>query len=1035
MGRRGLDFIDNDAPANLGMVRHVANGLQLSRCGERIKLLRRVVCCGLAFATTAAWGAAPAAAEADALDFAGEEHAATSDFITTVWKSGEGLPANEILDLRETPDGYLWLGTQQGLVRFDGVRFQSFFTTPTGSRYSTRIEPLEVDGHGRLWFAPDQVGLMYYANGVFREVLTNEPTLQPRVECLRADGTNAMLWINANGGTGRIPLDQPDQSRSLKGGGVTGASKWVRDFDDNLWLVNPRNLKINRGDAWQDVPVSGTATLVAAPRRAGGVWIAREARLRYATTNGESQAVVEFPWKGQSRVQCMWEDRRNRLWIGTVGQGLFCYVNEQFVQVLPIASSITCLFEDSQDNLWAGTRGGGLVRVRERRFFVQDLNRGLRNEFVRSLAQDQAGRIWLLAAEGSLGWWQSNTWHQLGETNGWPGAEALSVAPARDGSVWISTLRRGLWHWVDGRFSRQPLGPKPPREPAVDLLSDQRGRLWMVTDNSGIYCLEGNALKNYSADPGLASGWMRCLTEDEAGTIWAGDWEGGISRFRDGHWELVRKPSGHSDAVRALVVAEGVVWIGTSASGLLRFKDGKTDRVAVEQGLPDASIRQLLMDGRGSLWAGTPHRLFRLSLEQLNAVMDGRESRVEPVVYGRSDGLPDISFASWSDPRCWRAADGELWFATANGAVHFQPADLPVSKSPVVILEKTLLNGQPATAGQLHELRPSAHRVEFHFTAPCLTAPERVRFRYQLTGVDTDWVEAGPARSVAYSALPAGHHEFQVMASSPDGIWDRRVATAIIAIHPYFWQTNWFLAAIAAALAGGGVWIVRRATVRKLSRRLELLRRQHAMDRERARIAQDIHDELGASLTTIGLLADMGARHKQDPQAVSQDLRQISETARESVAAMDAIVWALNPRNDSLDHFANYVAQFTREFFRPTSMRTRLDLPADLPPYPLAAETRHQLFLLVKESFNNVVRHAQASEVQLQLACTHDELQLRIADNGRGLPGAGPASGRNGLVNLRERIERLGGTLRIESQPGAGVRLNFVLPLPKLAAN
>ena len=1028
-------FISADERRHLGIVEGVVARLQTVPRGEGSWLLRGVMFLGLAFVMTAVAGEPTSAMEVESSDYAGEERAATSDFITTVWKSGEGLPANEILDLRETPDGYLWLGTLQGLVRFDGVRFQSFFTSPTGPRYSTRIEPLELDGLGRLWFAPDQIGLMYYANGTFREVLTNEPTLQPRVECLRAEGTNAMLWINANGGMGRIPLARPGETTAMKGGGATGVSKWVRDFAGNLWLVNARNLKLHLGDEWRDVAVSGTASMVVAPRRAGGVWIAREARLRFATTNGESQAVVEFPWKGQSRVQCMWEDRRNRLWIGTVGQGLFCYVNEKFVPVLPTASSITCLFEDSQDNLWVGTRGGGLVRVRERHFFVENLNRGLRNEFVRSLAQDSAGRVWLLAAEGSLGWWQNHAWRQLGETDGWPGFEAFSVAPAREGTVWISTLRRGVWRWSDGKFSRQPLGPKPPKEPVVDLLSDQQGRLWMVTDNSGIYCLEGNSLKDFSGDPGLPSGWMRCLTEAADGTIWAGDWEGGISRFRDSHWELMRKPSGHSDAVRALVVAEGAVWIGTSASGLLHFKDGRTDRVSVEQGLPDASIRQLLLDGRGWLWAATPHRLFRIFLKELSAVMDGRESRVAPVVYGRSDGLPDISFASWSDPRCWRTANGELWWATASGAVHFQPADLPVGKAPVVILEKTLLNGQVATTAQLQELRPGAHRLEFHFTAPCLTAPERVQFRYQLAGVDPEWVEAGAARSATYTGIPAGSHEFRVMASSPDGVWAQHVATAVVAIHPYFWQTNWFLATLAALLAGSGVWLVRRATVRRLSQRLELLHRQHTVDRERARIAQDIHDELGASLTTIGLLADMGNRHKLDPQAVSQDLRQISQTARESVSAMDAIVWALNPRNDSLDHFANYVAQFTREFFRPTQLRTRLDLPTDLPVQPLAAETRHQLFLLVKESFNNIVRHAQASEVQLQLACINGDLHLVIADNGRGLPAEVGAKNRNGLANLHDRIERLGGTLRIDSETGQGVRLNFVLPLRKLGTN
>jgi signal transduction histidine kinase/ligand-binding sensor domain-containing protein len=955
-----------------------------------------------------------------------------SEFMISTWKTGNGLPGNEIQDLKETPDGYLWLGTHQGLVRFDGVRFHTFFGTPTGLRYGTRVEPLAIDARGRLWFTPDQVGLYYRAGGDFTEILTNETILPVRVESLCSDGTNGMMWVDANGGLGRASIDHPGRGEKVNGSGTSGASKWIRDFSGELWLVGPRNFKIYTKGNWRDIAVPGTATFVAAPRRAGGLWVAREARLRYVTADGATREVATVPWRGQSRVQCMMEDSSNRLWIGTVGQGLFCYSNGEFKHVVPTASSINCLLEDSEENIWVGTRGGGLIRVRQRQFFMHDLGTGLQNEFVRSLSQDQTGRVWVVTAEGGLGWWQEGAWHQLGEADGWPGYDSLSVLPSQDGGVWISTARRGIWRWSNGKFARQSTGTKSPKEPATDLLEDRQGRLWMVTDNSGIYCLEGNTLTGYSTEEGLPSNLMRRMVEDETGEIWAGDWEGGIARFRGQRWELVRKSSGHADAVRSMVAADGALWIGTSAGGLLRLKNGQSARVSVTQGLPDASIRQLLSDGQGGLWGGTPHKLFRVSLARLNAVMEGHEQELDTISYGRSDGLPDLSFSSWCDPRCWRTTAGELWFATANGAVYFQPSRLRASKPPRPVLEQTLLDGK-STA--LRHLRPSVGRLEFRFSAPCLTAPERVRFRYQLTGVDSDWVDAETTRTATYASIPAGDHVFRVVASSPEGVWGSEAASIAFSVSPYFWQTHWFLAAVTAAFAGGSVWIIRRATVHRLRRRLEESRRQHAVDRERARIAQDIHDELGANLTRIGLLADMGARHKLDPPAVARDLDQISETARESVAAMDAIVWALNPRNDSLDNFANYVAQFTRDFFAPTQLRIRLDLPTNLPVQPLAAETRHQLFLLLKESFNNIVRHARASEVHVALACEADQLRLTIADDGQGLADHPAGAGRDGLINLQERIERLGGSLRIESKTSQGVKLEFILPVAKLRFN
>jgi signal transduction histidine kinase/ligand-binding sensor domain-containing protein len=954
-----------------------------------------------------------------------------SEFMVTTLGTGDGLPVNDIQELRETPDGYLWLGTYHGLVRFDGVRFQTFFNTPTGRRYGMRVGPLEVDTHGRLWCAPDEVGLACVETNGFSEVLTNGTVLQARAVSLCSDGVDGIMWVDANGGLGRISINQREQAQRLKGGEASAGSRWMRDTQGNLWLVSPRSLKRFQKNRWHNVAVPGTHTMVAAPRRQGGLWVAREAKLRYIMEDGRGAEVATFPWIGQTRVNCLLEDSHQRVWIGTVSQGIFCFSNGEFKRVVPTASSISCLLEDSEENLWAGTRGGGLIRLRERHFFMHDLHTGLENEFVRSIAQDKLGRVWLLTGEGGLGWWKDGTWHPLGRADGWPGYDALSVLPAADGSIWVSAAgRRGLWRGINGHFSKWELGANAPRESVVDLMEDRHGRLWMVTDNSGVYCLDSGKVTNYSTREGLPSNLIRRMVEDEQGGIWAGDWEGGIARFRKQRWELIRKPSGHRDAVRCMAASDGVLWIGTSAGGLFRLKNGQTARVSVEQGLPAASLQQLLLDGKGSLWGSTPHRLFRISLKQLNAVMDGLQPQVQVITYGRSDGVPDVSFAAWCDPRCWRTTEGELWFATANGAIHCQPDQLKESKPPQVILEQVLLDGKPVTPGALQNLRLNSGRLEMRFTAPCLTAPERVRFSYKMTGCDSDWMDAGPTRSATYTSIPAGSHVFRVMASSPEGVWSSETASLTLAVHPYFWQTDWFLALVVAVAVGGGVWSYKVATVRSLSRRLERIRHQHAVDRERARIAQDIHDELGANLTSIGLLADMGARHKFDPVAVTRELDQISQTARESVAAMDAIVWALNPRNDSLDHFANYISQFMREFFRPSGLRTRLELPATLPAQPLSTETRHQLFLLVKESFNNIVRHAEATEVRLELICDRTHLQIIIADNGKGLSGATGGEGKDGLINLRERIERLGGKLRIETGQGNGTRLEFVLPLP-----
>ncbi len=955
------------------------------------------------------------------------------DFLVSVWQADKGLPANLIQALAQTPDGFLWLGTHQGLVRFDGVRFQTFFSIPAGLRYGVRVDPLAVDDRGRLWAVPDQVGFVCREAGGFTEVLTNGAVLQARAESLCSDGQGRLLWVDAGGRLGQMEAAYPAQAEAIDGKIAPGA-RWVRDFQGGLWLAAPRALWRYDHGKWIELEPPGGPTQVVTPRREGGLWLASRGKLQVVNTTGEILECAAFSWSQGARVTQMLEDSSRRLWIGTSSEGLFCRNTGGIHQVWPTSSAILCLLEDSQGEIWVGTRGNGLARVRSRRFFMHNRVTGLVGEFVRSLCEDGAGRVWAISSEGAPAYWQSNQWRRLDGSTGWTAPESLSVIPAAEGGVWISTTRRELWRWRDGRAEKQAFDGEL-RNPAADLLEDRQSRVWMVTDNSGLYCLEGRKLTGYSRRDGLPSDRIRRLLQDDKGRIWAGDWEGGVSLWNSNGWSVLRQQSGHRDAIRSMVWADGALWIGTSAGGLLRFKDGQTVRISTAQGLPNDCVQQLLPDGRGALWGCAPHRLFRLPLAQLNSVVNEPSRRVDPVVYGREDGLPETSFAAWHDPRCWRARDGKLWFATASGALHFRVDSLPETRPPQVLIERVLVNGKPAAPDDLRGLRPVTGRVEFQFVAPCLAADGRVRYRYQLDGVDPDWVEAGAQTSAIYASLPAGNRAFRVAARSPEGVWSSEPATLSLVCRAYFWQTEWFFALAAAATAGGGVWLAKRATLRRLNRRIERLRQQHALDEERARIARDIHDELGANLTSIGLMADLGARHKAQPAAVEEELRQISQTARESVAAMDAIVWALNPRHNSLDHFANYLAQYARDFFRPAGLRVRLDLPADLPPCPLSAERRHELFLIIKECFNNIVRHAAATEARLALSATEGCLRLTIADDGGGLAPGAPTAGQDGLDNARRRIERLGGTLRIRSEAERGTRLEFTLPLEAARAN
>jgi signal transduction histidine kinase len=413
----------------------------------------------------------------------------------------------------------------------------------------------------------------------------------------------------------------------------------------------------------------------------------------------------------------------------------------------------------------------------------------------------------------------------------------------------------------------------------------------------------------------------------------------------------------------------------------------------------------------------------------LNEVADGRRDKVQAINYGRSDGLGAFQFTGGFQPAACRSRDGTYWFSSVKGVVAFRSSEImQYLEPPKILLKEILWDNHPLNLGTTPRLPPESRQLEFHFTTPVLGAPDRVRFRFKLEGLDNTWVENSRLRSAVYSGLRPGNYVFRVAACNPDGIWNEPGISFAFSIAPHFWQTNWFVAGLASLVAGALAFALRYAAVRRLERRLLVVEKQHAVEKERARIAQDIHDELGANLTSIGWLADVGRKVQSQPEVVLENLNKISSTARQSLTAMDAIVWALSPRNDSLDHFANYVAHYAEDFFRPTKIRCRMDIPPNLADRPMSTEARHHLFLALKEALNNVVKHSQATEVLVRLYSNAEELCLSVEDNGKGLPPNAAVEGQDGLVNIRNRVEGLGGCLTIEAKSGQGLSLNLRLP-------
>ncbi|HVM48686.1 MAG TPA: two-component regulator propeller domain-containing protein, partial [Candidatus Acidoferrum sp.] len=532
---------------------------------------------------------------------------------------------------------------------------------------------------------------------------------------------------------------------------------------------------------------------------------------------------------------------------------------------------------------------------------------------------------------------------------------------------------------------------------------------------------------------------VRAIADDAAGNFWIGTDGDGLLRLREGSLTAFTHTNGlPGDSISSLCVdPDGVLWAGTTR-GLGRYDGRKWTVYTTREGLSDDSPGYLLADGEGYLWIGSSIGLMRANRRDLQDFAEGLTNSISVRVYGKEDGLPTGECTEGSQPAACRARDGTLWFPTTKGLAYVNPKLLrPNTNPPPVLIESVRVDGELQNKSTLRSPLPEAVTVpagkeglDITYTSLSLSAPEKGHFRYMLSRHERNWIERPSYwRSVHYSKLPDGDYRFYVEACNEDGVWSTQPATLAIKVLPPFWRTWWFISATVAFLLGLVVGSVHYVSTQKLQRQLASLRQQEALEKERARIARDIHDQVGANLTQVSLLGELVESDKDHPEEIEAHARQISQTALETTRALDEIVWTVNPSNDTLDGLVNYVCKYAQEYLALASLRYRLEVPSQLPNTPVSPELRHNVFLAAKEAVNNVVKHSGATSAWLRLRLEPHRFTLEIEDNGRGLPKNAADKGRNGLRNMRKRVEDIGGEFSIGPGAEGGTLVRFTAPL------
>jgi len=977
--------------------------------------------------------------------------AGNARFTIDVWGTDEGLPQNSVIAMTQTRDGYLWLGTLDGLVRFDGIRFTVFKGSDNPGLNSSRIIKLFEDSHDNLWIGTETAGVAFIKDGLAKSLDIGGDTREGRLTSACEDSSGAVWLYTADGQLGRY-RDGRMEIGNFAAQQFSSYRQVIQEKSGPLWVGVDWGLYgfgTNASFESRELPLehvlpAAKLDFVLASDREG-YWRLADGRVQKWKTNRLELDLGTYPW-GSAPVSAACEDQQGNLVVGTRGAGLCWFDAEGKATCLSTKEGLSnnhilSLHTDREGSLWVGTDGGGLNRIKRKGFDAIEESRLL---VVQSVCDDGQGGLWIGSNGGEVGHLKGGELKWFGTSQGLMDFSVRAVFVDRNQKVWVGTwsaVGPGLFQLHDGRFQQAP-GSEVVNPEVSAIYQDRSGKLWVGTQG-GLACWSENTWKVFTTREGLSSDVVRAVIDDREGNLWIGTGGGGLNRMREGRFTKFRRTDGlPNDNISSLYADEdGVLWIGTS-SGLGRFHDGRWTRYTTREGLISNSIGYLIEDGQGYLWIGSYAGLMRVEKKSLNDVARGLATSVLCRTYGKQDGLQTGECTQGSQPAACRTDDGKLWFPTVKGLVSINPAQLNRNTNqPPVIIESVLIEGQEQNTNGLRAARPlaitipaSKERLDIQYTSLNLAAADRARFKYRMEGLDrmegneTRWTDAGKDRIVRYPKLPPGSYRFQVTACNEDGVWNQAGSALAVTVLPPFWQTWWFLTTTALGLLGVVVAGVHYLSTQKLQRQLGKLRQQEALEKERSRIARDLHDQLGANLTQVSLLGEMVEADKDSPTEVEAHGRQISQTSRETTRALDEIVWAANPSNDTLDGLITYACKYAQEYLAVAGLRYRLDAPSQLPAASTPPEVRHNVFLAFKEAINNIVKHAQASAVQVRLRLEANRFTLEVEDDGRGPVGMDEKTGRNGLRNMRKRMEDIGGGFSISPGADGGTLVKFTAP-------
>ena len=952
---------------------------------------------------------------------------ALTQYVHRIWQVPQGLPQAAIYSIWQTHDGYLWLGTQTGLVRFDGVRFTTFDSPSVPEIKNAWIGNLLEDRRQNLWIGSSDAGLFRLHEGVITRFSTTEGLPSNGVHCL-APARNGDVWVCTSKGVARISGDKIlsfGAQQGLPAGAILAAAEGP---DGTLWIAGEQaRLGVWNRTGFRRYPLkslpeyAGIRALLCADN--GTTWI--------GTTNGLIRLKA-----GQERLFTIKD--------GLADNGIFS------------------LAQGSDGSLWIGTKDG-FSRMRSGELESFRTRQGLSQSTVFALHEDREGDLWVGTKHG-LNQFLDGRATPFTASEGLPSNETGPVFEDHQGAIWVGTLDAGLGRFDGRRFTVLTTREGLASNSVYALAEDARGDLWVGTGGGLNRLHDGRVAETFTPASGLPPGKVQCLFRDHAGSLWIGTARG-MAVLRQGR--LDRGPAAASvlalgeDRERHLFVAteggglrvlengklrqfapggtplrdvdalyqgpEGSLWMGTLGSGLMLWRDGKLSRYSVKDGLFDDEVYGIARDKQDRLWMACSKGIFAVNRSDLLRFAAGAIPHFQSTPYSPTDVLRTIECKAGVQPAAWNMRDGSLWFSTIRGLLVIDPKNLLRKlQPPEVVIEDVSVNGQSEPPGEIDRLAPGRKNIEFRYTGLSFRLPGRITFRHMLEGFDKKWIDAGSRREAYYANLPPGKYRFRVTACNVDGTCNDAGSTVAFTLAPHYYQRAWFwpLSALAAGLS---VLLAFRLRIRRLKEHFRIILT------ERNRIARELHDTLiqgfsGVTMQMQALAARWpGSAERNVLEEIIHDAGNCLREARRSVAG-------LRSSGGPASGLASAIAQAARQITDTSDVHLRLNV--DQGPSDLGAEAQYNLLRIVQEAVTNSVKHSGARTIEVDLRPESDAVYLSVKDDGSGLPpgnGSLAAPGHYGLTGMRERAAQIGAQLQLESEPGHGTTVRVVLPSKKPA--